>query len=375
MFTISEEIAIAIVYMCEERVGCKVGITDPFGKIIAKNPELGESRAEQAANLSIRRGQLTTLTIDENQTMQVLGMPLIIESRVLGAICIEGETSLLNNTKSLIVGFVHQILEKNVLIENFRQDSWNLKELLLHLVKEPLSPMISYLCKKFDINLQQSSRVILVEWSNFTKINEDIITSILKKSLKSDLFALDYPGRIVWVIQNDISDVTVSELYRSIKTKLSSQHIKTEVLLFVGADTISAGGFPESYNSAIQLVTMGKMLDRPWMYFEHHILTISLLQQENTWYGKQLRTPMKKLYSEDKKNQLIKTLRAYILCNGEINRCADNIVIHRNTLRYRLDKVYEITGLNPHNFQELFTLFAGMVMFERKGYAKKSSVV
>ena len=39
------------------------------------------------------------------------------------------------------------------------------------------------------------------------------------------------------------------------------------------------------------------------------------------------------------------------------------LFIHRNTLKYRLDKIQELTGKNPRSFQDLFYLYVLYVLY------------
>jgi carbohydrate diacid regulator len=53
---------------------------------------------------------------------------------------------------------------------------------------------------------------------------------------------------------------------------------------------------------------------------------------------------------------LIKTLQVYLSCNLNVNETAKRLIIHRNTLSYRLNRIYKITGKNPQNILELVEL-------------------
>jgi purine catabolism regulator len=41
---------------------------------------------------------------------------------------------------------------------------------------------------------------------------------------------------------------------------------------------------------------------------------------------------------------LVETLRAYLDGNGSVARVADRLIVHRNTVRYRLDQIERLTG-------------------------------
>ena len=50
-------------------------------------------------------------------------------------------------------------------------------------------------------------------------------------------------------------------------------------------------------------------------------------------------------------NNLVATLRAYYACGARVDKSADALFLHRNSVRYRLDRVRSLLGLDidqPH---------------------------
>lgn len=60
-----------------------------------------------------------------------------------------------------------------------------------------------------------------------------------------------------------------------------------------------------------------------------------------------------KILEENMGYELLNTLLVYINKNGERNRVAKELHIHRNTLNYRLNRIEEITGLSFNNYIDL----------------------
>lgn len=54
--------------------------------------------------------------------------------------------------------------------------------------------------------------------------------------------------------------------------------------------------------------------------------------------------------------ELIKTLQAYLNCNMNMNETASQLIVHRNTLNYRLNRIHKITGKDPKNILDLLEL-------------------
>lgn len=55
-------------------------------------------------------------------------------------------------------------------------------------------------------------------------------------------------------------------------------------------------------------------------------------------------------------NQLLQTLKVYFDSSRGIRKCASSMYVHHNTIRYRLNQIEKITGLNLDNPNDLFLL-------------------
>ena len=54
---------------------------------------------------------------------------------------------------------------------------------------------------------------------------------------------------------------------------------------------------------------------------------------------------------------LIKTLKAYTECNGNVTEVAARLHIHKHTVRYRLRRIAELTGLDATKFEDAAQLY------------------
>ena len=59
--------------------------------------------------------------------------------------------------------------------------------------------------------------------------------------------------------------------------------------------------------------------------------------------------------------------RVFSKNNGSIQKCADELFIHKNTLQYRLNKIRDLTGFSPRNYNDFVVLkIAFLLDFERE---------
>lgn len=75
-----------------------------------------------------------------------------------------------------------------------------------------------------------------------------------------------------------------------------------------------------------------------------------------------LTAPVSRLHAH---GQLVETLRNWIEYSGESQACAEALGIHRNSLRYRLEKIAELTGCDPYRTDDLLRLFFALQLSPR----------
>jgi DNA-binding PucR family transcriptional regulator len=77
-------------------------------------------------------------------------------------------------------------------------------------------------------------------------------------------------------------------------------------------------------------------------------------------------------YDEHHRTDLVETLATYLAVNGNMNATAARIYAHRHTIAYRLDRIHELTGLDPSMSEHRERLGLGLKAFrllarERRG--------
>lgn len=117
-----------------------------------------------------------------------------------------------------------------------------------------------------------------------------------------------------------------------------------------------------SVESAQQVLQVGKQHypQRTTYYYDDLHLPVLLSPLADGWQGHELRSAIDLIHQNDSGGRLLKTLNSLIKHQGNLSRCADALHIHRNTLRYRLDRIHDITGISPHRFTGLVELYLGL---------------
>ena len=62
-------------------------------------------------------------------------------------------------------------------------------------------------------------------------------------------------------------------------------------------------------------------------------------------------------YDEQHGTRLLETLRTYINCDGDAQEAAKHLHVHKHTVRYRLRRITELTGLDVAKFEDAAQLY------------------
>lgn len=123
---------------------------------------------------------------------------------------------------------------------------------------------------------------------------------------------------------------------------------------------------PQSLREAEQALSIGKRLwkkDRTVFYDDlgvYRLFTGTESHGELESYYHSTIHPLV-AYDREHNSKLLMTLEAFFDNNAEIKETAERLFVHRHTLKYRLNRIREITGLDPENCQDRFRLQLGIV--------------
>lgn len=91
-------------------------------------------------------------------------------------------------------------------------------------------------------------------------------------------------------------------------------------------------------------------------------LPVLFWRYRQDWLAAEVAEPVVRL---QKHPQLLDTLCMWFEHSGESQACAQALGIHRNSLRYRLEKIAELTDCDPYKTGDLLRLYVGAQMITR----------
>jgi carbohydrate diacid regulator len=81
----------------------------------------------------------------------------------------------------------------------------------------------------------------------------------------------------------------------------------------------------------------------------------------------ELLVPLHNIVARDGNGQLLRTLRSWCEHNGQPQACADALGIHRNSLRYRMERIAELTGKDLSRLDDLVELYLAVQLMPSSG--------
>ena len=122
---------------------------------------------------------------------------------------------------------------------------------------------------------------------------------------------------------------------------------------------------PRSYKEAQDALDFGKRIGGEaavTAFSELGILRLLCQYPDVAMLKKFIPDPLNILIEHDQsyKNDLLKTLETFLMCNRNATKTAQTLFIHYKTLLYRLDRIKEIANLNFENSEEILNMQIGL---------------
>lgn len=103
---------------------------------------------------------------------------------------------------------------------------------------------------------------------------------------------------------------------------------------------------------------------RRLLHLDELRLPTLLYGQRDSWLLQGWLAPLRRVLAQDAQGTLRTTLEAWCAHDGQAQACAQSLGIHRNTLRYRLERIAELSGLDLDRLEQRLQLSLGLGLLE-----------
>ncbi|WP_423840048.1 helix-turn-helix domain-containing protein [Vibrio mytili] len=380
---LNEAIANQIVKRTMKIIPHSINVMDDKGRIIGSGDRTRLHQKHEGAVLAIN--ECRVVDIDEATALHLKGVkpginfPIIYLERIIGVIGISGNPDQIRHYGELVKMTAELIVEQAALMSQVEWNKRHREELVLQLIRGARlnDNQLTTIAERLGLDLTQPRIAAVV------KVIPDKNHTFSLEHLQQLVHLLEYPERdnlvgILSVSKNEVvvlkpisltddgwskqvETKRINQLLRRVK-KLSNFSIKIALgEYFSGVD-----GLTKSYETA--QLTMQLIRNQPgevFFYQDHKLPGLMSSILEEPWKAEQLRQPYDLLKKYDTKGVLIRTVSEYFIQNCDACQTCQTLHIHRNTLRYRLEKTEQITSLKINNLNDKLQLYLAITLFDK----------
>lgn len=373
-----ENVASEFVEKAMSLVSLNVNVMNSEGVIIASGDNDRIGHLHEGAILAIQRNDTVLLTESDIKnlkgTKEGINIPIRCRNNLVGVLGITGERNKILDYGQLLKMTIELYLENEILIEEQIKHRNFKDKLFLALLKDDLSDfnldIVSTYSKKLRLSEIHNTIIIQIEESDF----------ILCNNTKSKILKLIEPFNINsiinFVVNTDFDKmaIVITESYETklanntnkvitkIKEENKSNSLKIKKIA-IGCPFSQRKGINKSYKTALNLLNTELTSSENIFWAKEQLVDVIINSNENFLERELLKKNWLTLCNNDIHYELRHTMNTYIESNCEAKLSSETLNIHRNTLDYRFEKIYKLTGLNPKIKKDLFILIISQKIY------------
>ncbi|MCP8969945.1 CdaR family transcriptional regulator [Ectobacillus ponti] len=330
MYELKPQQAQSIVDRMMKDIPYNINIMDPNGIIIGSGNPKRIGTLHHGAAAAIQQGKAVEIEQDEEFVKKGINLPITMNGTIVGVVGISGAVEETRPFGNLVKSAVILLIEQGAALEKKRLES-SLKQEFFSLISDPSVSYTKELGERaaaYGIRLLQPSQIVYAEFPD--EVEERLIQTF--PAFKTS------PHSLCIIVQE-------AERLEHLQAQLQRS---PGVLLAVSLMNDKIADGLRQAKSAMRVLQGLSLDERSISYGDCRFLADTA----------NLQGPAAANLSGllEKHDDLIQTLQTYLKCNLNANETASRLIIHRNTLHYRLDRIHKITGRDPKHVLELVEL-------------------
>lgn len=378
-------------------LGKNINIMDQNGRIIASGDPSRVGTFHEGSMLAIKREKPVEITKEDAQTMRGVkpgvNLPVYFENSLVGVVGITGNPEEVRQVGQLVKEMVELMIQESYLytrlqLENRAREAF-IQEVLSNRSPEKYQELVDR-GSILGINLQIPRICILMNIRKFSgtspsfgdrysrqkegellllEIKDRVLDTIISSNRTDGNDLVQYGGGDRFIIlkemEGDAPEALIKQkavefckgLKEEIERKFSVETSWGIGRLYRGSDALY-----QSFRDALAALSIcakyehvGDVVHVDEVTIENIVSSIPGEQMEQLLKGF---APLVNLPGRIRRD-LMETLEAFFECNMNASDAARKLYMHRNTIIYRLNKIKEVTGLDPFTFRDAVQLYLG----------------
>lgn len=357
---ISAVVAQDIVFELKSIINQEINFMNQDGIIIASTDNKRINKFHEGAQKVISQGESLIINEDNEYlgSKKGINMPIIFEEQIIGVIGITGSPKDVEHNGLIIKKMTEILIKDSFLKDVMMKKNERARYIINRILNLDLYSASDTSNDVFSYDYFQDHYCIVGSYykKSISHYTHDEIFRIIDKKFSSQ--------EIISIITNDL-------LYLFIKAKhtkninKSLEELSKEITAYtknsfyfgLGPISSSLKSANQSFQYAIDSLNWNiKYKKYPVLNFEEMdlgLLLSSVNQERISIFHQNILGKIPKEEFNDLKNLLVN----YGMTNKSVNKTAEILFIHKNTVQYKLDKIYEYTAYNPRVMNDYVRLY------------------
>ena len=358
VYDIDEELAQQIVKTVKDVCDQDINFIKPSGIILAST---NKSRIGSYHEIGHKAYQTCTAIEVESDnsftgTYKGINLPVSYRHNIVAVIGISGDPDKVRKYAHLAEKITKLLIREKEL-NNINRTTLEIKTFLVNALcgkQEAERKKLDEYLNKFQINKRNEKRVILIsinrsdEYISSSVLEQKIITAFNMASVS--LYTFEYPDTYI-----GITDSKTFEQQEYIFKNLTTKN-RSSLKVSIGKST-NIYNLKQSYSTASIALDSLKNKDDNYILYDDMTLEIILsnVSQKNKH---EFLSKVLSNISDEERN----LLQIYYEEEMSLTKTCDKMFLHKNTIQYKLNHIYEKCGFNPRSFTDAVILYIALKM-------------
>ncbi|MDX1303881.1 sugar diacid recognition domain-containing protein [Photobacterium sp.] len=375
-----------------------VNVMDDQGRIIGSGDPSRLNQRHEGAILALNDNRI--VEIDQATAQQLKGvrpginLPIIFQDQAIGVVGISGDPSAIHNYGELVKMTAELIVEQAALMAQIQWNKRHREELVLQLIQGTAlnENQLLSIAERLELDLSQPRIAAIV------KVYPTKGEILSLEHIQRLVHLLEYPERdnLVGIASVSMNEVVVLKPItldangwsRSLEQKRVHKLITRiakegnfRIRIALGDYFPTLQGLSRSFMTAKATLEATTYHNDPSshdpshhdrskhssntnevLFYQDHILPVLLSGlKHDPWRHELLNQPRVQLEHHDPRGVLLKTLKTFFAQNCDLAQTCESLHIHRNTLRYRIEKIEQITSLSFSKIPDKTRLYLALI--------------
>ena len=359
---ISKRLANQIVEQTMLRLHRNINVMNTSGIILASGDQLRVESIHEGAKMVVESEKPLIIT-EKNMHLfpkakPGINLPIYFQNELVGVVGITGDPDELLEVATLVQLTTEMMVHQALIVS---QSEWKrkMRERIFEdlLTGQPIEKLMTERLLKVSFHSESPYYLAILKvipkhqaYQSFVEYLEDFYVhdSVLIGKYQSDEY---------FILTSGISEKAVKKSLSSL-VKQIQKYFKVKIGVGTMIDDLSKVRHAyDTAKTALEYSEHSQIIS----FFES-VELYSLLKKKESPEAQQFTHRLLK----DVNPKLLHTLDEFLHCNQQISLTAEMLDIHRHTLTYRLNQIFEMTGFNPTVFQDAVVLQIALWLYDEK---------